>query len=420
MYAHPVRGRGHGNGVPRRDAYDVVVVGASFAGLVASLEAARAGARVAVVDPQAVGEGQTSACATTLGAITALGAADAVQQVHRELVVHVTPAGARAPRTLSYRLPYAWATFDYRALCRRLQARGEGLGVEFIRARVTGGTSTEVRTDRGVIGASVAIDAGGWRSPLAASIDPRHVRRDRLSCGLEAEVPAPAAASGGLHFWAGRGTIWPGYAWAFPAGAVSRLGVLAFAEAADHGGGGSPSRRLRPALDAFMDGPGSGMWSPDRDRPWANARSGIRVAPTRAMIGGEPVHLHGGFIPCAPRRPVVGGVLCVGDAAGHCFGLTAEGIRAAMAFASRAGQVAGGVAAGRWDADAARATYARFATMRWPYLALMALLQRVVTWMPDAGLGAYAAAARPWPVFWFLMAQYRWAADPVPLLRRPA
>jgi hypothetical protein len=49
----------------------------------------------------------------------------------------------------------------------------------------------------------------------------------------------------------------------------------------------------------------------------------------------------------------------------------------------------------------------------------MRTLQRVVSWLPDRGLAAYAGAARPWPVFWFLMAQYRWAADPVPVLARP-
>lgn len=403
-----------------RDEYDVVVAGASFAGLVAGMEASRAGARVAVIDPVTIGEGQTSACATTLGALEALGAREVVQQVHRELVVHLLPNGARSTRTLAYRLPYRWATFDYHALCRMLEGKGRALGVDFVRARVTGGSATEVRTDRGAIGARVAIDAGGWRAPLASSLDPRHVRRDELSCGLEAEVPQPAAASAsGLHFWAGRGTVWPGYAWSFPAGQSTRVGVLAFAEASGAGVTDTPSRHLRASLNTFMDGPAAEWWSPSGAESWAHARDRHGIEPTRARVQGEPMHLHGGFIPCAPRAPVVKGVLCVGDAAGHCFGLTAEGIRAALTFAARAGQVAGGAATGRWDADEARAMYWRFATGRWPYFALMRTLQRVVSWLPDRGLAAYAGAARPWPVFWFLMAQYRWAADPVPVLARP-
>ena len=409
-----------GNAAPLRDTYDVVVAGASFAGLVAAIEASRVGARVAVVDPIPIGEGQTSACATTLGALDALGARGVVQQVHRELVVHLLPRGARTPRTLSYRLPYGWATFDYRALCRVLAARGAAQGVEFVRARVTGGSATEVRTDRGPIGATITIDAGGWRAPLAGSLNPLHVRRDQLSCGLEAEVPQPSAAlASGLHFWAGRGTVWPGYAWAFPAGPSTRVGILAFAEAGGDAATQTPSRNLRPALDTFMDGPAAEWWSPDGKASWEESRGRHSVAPTRASVMGAPMHLHGGFIPCAPRSPVVGGVLCVGDAAGHCFGLTAEGIRAALTFAARAGQIAGGAAGGRWDAAEARAMYRRFATGRWPYLSLMRLLQRVVAWLPDAGLAAYAGAAQPWPIFWFLMAQYRWAADPVPVLKRP-
>lgn len=402
-----------------RDEYDVVVAGASFAGLVAALEASRAGARVAVIDPVTIGEGQTSACATTLGALEALGAREIVQQVHRDLVVHLLPQGARNPRTLAYRLPYRWATFDYRALCRLLEARGRAIGVDFLRARVYGGTANEVRTDRGTIGTRIAIDAGGWRAPLASSLDARHVRRDQLSCGLEAEVPQPdAAQASGLHFWAGRGTVWPGYAWSFPAGPSTRVGVLAFSEAAGAGDLDTPSRRLRTSLDTFMDGPAAEWWSPTGTVSWEQSKDRKRVAPTRAPVCGGPMHLHGGFIPCAPRSPVVGGILCVGDAAGHCFGLTAEGIRAALTFAARAGQVAGGAVSGRWDTDEARAMYQRFAAGRWPYFALMRLLQRVVSRLPDAGLAAYAGAARPWPVFGFLMAQYRWAADPVPILTR--
>jgi flavin-dependent dehydrogenase len=405
-----------------RDAYDVVVAGGSFAGLVAALEARRTGANVAVIDPVPIGEGQTSACATTLGALDALGANAVVQQVHRELVVHLLPRGARTPRTLSYRLPYRWATFDYRGLCRLLASRAEAHGVTFIRARVSGGTATAVHTDYGTVGARLAIDAGGWRAPLASSLAPHHVRRDQLSCGLEAEVPQPADARAvGLHFWAGRGTIWPGYAWAFPAGPNTRVGVLAFAEAARGTTTRRPaSRNLRPALDTFLDGPAAEWWAPDGSEAWASVSTKHGVSPTRAMVSGAPMHLHGGFLPCAPRSPVVEGVLCVGDAAGHCFGLTAEGIRVAMTFGARAGQIAGGAASGRWDADEARQMYTRFATFRWPYFALLRLLQHIVARLPDAGLAAYASAAQPWPVFWFLMAQYRWCADPVAILARHA
>lgn len=406
-----------------RETYDLVIAGASFAGLVAGREAARLGASVLVIDPQGIGAGQTSACATTLGALETLGMTGSVQQIHREMIVHLEPATGRRRDPLSFRLPFAFATFDYGQLCRSLAANCADVGVEFARARVTGFQAHHVVTDRGVVRGTCTIDAAGWRAPLATSIAPNHVRRDQLSCGLEVEVPQPRdAPASGLHFWAGHGTIWPGYAWAFPAGAVTRLGVLAFPEVgrrvqthrqSEGVTVGTPANGasvgLRTALDDFMDGPGADFWSPDGRLPW-HSSSG---SPSAGR------HLHGGFIPCSPRKPVVGEIMCVGDAAGHCFGLTAEGIRAAMTFAIRAGQLAGGVAAGRWSASDARSMYGRFATMRQPYFVLLNWLQKWLSSLGDTGIRVYSEVARPGPIFWLLMAQYRWAADPIPLLRHP-
>lgn len=401
----------------------MVIAGASFAGLLAAREAARLGASVLVIDAQAIGSGQTSACATTLGALQALGMAATVQQVHREMVVHFETSSGRRNDALTFRLSYPFATFDYGQLCRHLAADGMAVGVEFARARVTGYEAPQVVTDRGRVHGTCTIDAAGWRAPLASSVALTHVRPDHLSCGLEAEVPQPhRSPASGLHFWAGHGTVWPGYAWAFPAGAVTRLGVLAFPESGGHVSANGSSKKvsrgmasgasagLRTALDRFMDGPGADFWSSDGVLPWRPSNT----TPTTGR------HLHGGFIPCSPRQPVVGDIVCVGDAAGHCFGLTAEGIRAAMAFAIRAGQLAGGVASGRWSASDARTMYWRFATMRRPYFILMNWLQKWLSSLGDTGIRLYSEAARPGPVFWLLMAQYRWAADPVPLLRHPA
>ncbi len=75
--------------------YDVVIAGASFAGLATALQLR---GRVLVLDHQPVGAGQTSACGTTLSALTALGAGHTVQQVHQELVLHLTPGRGPAQR----------------------------------------------------------------------------------------------------------------------------------------------------------------------------------------------------------------------------------------------------------------------------------------------------------------------------------
>lgn len=67
--------------------YDVVIAGGSFAGLAVALQLR---GRV-LLDHQPIGEGQTSACGTTLAALQALDAAQTVQQVHRDLVLHLEP-----------------------------------------------------------------------------------------------------------------------------------------------------------------------------------------------------------------------------------------------------------------------------------------------------------------------------------------
>src|SRR5918997_6498760 len=137
----PVQAGMRGTGWQGR--YDVAIAGASFAGLATALQLS---GRVLVLDHRPVGEGQRSACGTTLAAIEALDARHTVQQVHRHLVLHLTPARGR-PRVLRYRLPYAFCTFDYRALCRTLAERAARRGVRFARARVTGWRDGAVETD---------------------------------------------------------------------------------------------------------------------------------------------------------------------------------------------------------------------------------------------------------------------------------
>lgn len=384
-------------------AYDVAIAGASFAGLAVATQLR---GRVLLLDHHPIGEGQTSACGTTLAALRALDAMACVQQEHRDLVLHLAPSTG-GERVLRYRLPYRFCAFDYRALCRLLGERVQAAGVEFVQARALGWRGGVLETDRGPVPARSVVDATGWRAAVASAVDPAAVRRDQLSCGLEAELPQPANNHAqGLHFWAGLGTIWPGYGWSFPAGEVARLGVIAYAEAtAGDGATASPSKRLREALDAFLDGPGAPYWSADGGDAWTPGAG----APTRGR------HLHGGFLPCGPRGPVVGEVFAVGDAAGHCFGLTGEGIRPALALSVKCGQLLQQTIDARLTPAQARAAYARYVTVRLPYFHLLRLLQRMVSHMSDRGLSRYSLWAHPGLVFQFLMGQYLWPADPAKL-----
>src|SRR4051794_25207352 len=87
--------------------YDVLVCGASFAGLAVARELAGSGARVMILDRYDVGERQTSACAAPTGWLTAPGLEPSIRQTFEELVIH-TPFG-----TSRYRLPWTFSTFDY-------------------------------------------------------------------------------------------------------------------------------------------------------------------------------------------------------------------------------------------------------------------------------------------------------------------
>jgi len=330
---------------------DVVIAGASFAGLAVARELPD---RALLLDPVDVGEGQTSACGAPLGVLAALGALGSVQQVHEHLVIHTPDREVRWP------VPEPFCTFEYRACCRAALA---GSGAPVVRAAARGHRRTVALTSAGDVPARVLVDCTGWRAALAggASEAPRpgsHPAprgRPILYFGLEADVPAPFAP--GLHFY-----FWPdvapdGYAWAFPAGRTTRVGLLSY----------RARSRLGPALAAFLD------------------RLGMPSGP-----------LHGGFLRGGLHPPVVDGVFTVGDAAGQCLPLSGEGIRSAVLAGQVCGRLIGRALDGRLTLEDARARYSafvraqrrRYRVLRWATVAVLTL--------PARALGALAACvARP-------------------------
>src|SRR5689334_5446175 len=111
---------------------DVLVCGASFAGLAVARELAGSGARVLVLDRYELGERQTSACAMPTTWLSALGLTASLRQSFDELVVH-TPY-----RTSRWRLPWSFATFDYRELCALLWEQCAAAETELETATVRG------------------------------------------------------------------------------------------------------------------------------------------------------------------------------------------------------------------------------------------------------------------------------------------
>src|ERR687891_1319939 len=130
-------------------AVDVLICGASFAGLAVARELRASGARVLVLDRYEIGERQTSACAAPTEWLLNLGLEESIRQTFGSLLVH-TPR-----RTARWELPWTFSTFDYRTLC---QALWEQSGAaRFETAKVDGRTGNVVHTDRGDVRASLIV-----------------------------------------------------------------------------------------------------------------------------------------------------------------------------------------------------------------------------------------------------------------------
>jgi menaquinone-9 beta-reductase len=291
-------------------AFDVVICGASFAGLAVARELRASGARVLVLDRYEIGERQTSACAAPTEWLVNLGLERSIRQTFSSLLVH-TPA-----RTARWPLPWTFSTFDYRTLCALLWEQG-GDGTVFETAKVDGRTGTVVHTDRGDVSAPLLVDALGWRRVLGpgANVQPPDAA---LSRGLEVH---PSGRGTDLELWLDRRYISPGYGWSFPARDELRIGVGSF----------DPQLHVKdPTLTLAAD------------------------------VEADAVRFQGNWIPHRLRPAVEDGVFFAGDSAGHCLPLTAEGIRTALYFGIACGRELAAVLDGRSTVEDALARYGAF------------------------------------------------------------
>src|ERR1700742_546976 len=196
---------------------DVLICGASFAGLAVARELRAAGARVLVLDRYEIGERQTSACAAPTEWLRNLGVEASIRQTFDSLLVH-TPGVANA----RWPLPFTFSTFDYPELCALLwEQSGEA---EFETAKVESRAGAVVHTDRGDVRAPLIVDALGWRRVLGkgANVQPPDAP---LSRGLEVH---PGGHGTDLELWIDRRYVDAGYGWSFPARDELRIGVGSF------------------------------------------------------------------------------------------------------------------------------------------------------------------------------------------------
>jgi flavin-dependent dehydrogenase len=308
--------------------YDVLICGASFAGLAVARELAGTGARVLVLDRYEIGERQTSACGIPTEWLRAMDLMGSHRQTFGRLVVH-TPYG-----TSVLALPWTFSTFDYPELCRLLWEQSDAA---FETAKVNGRSGDVVHTDRGDLSAPIVVDALGWRRVLGSGYQPPGAP---LSRGLEVH---PWGVGDDMELWIDRKYVPAGYGWSFPAGDETRIGVGSF----------DPRFHVKDTTVMLAD---------DLRR--------------------EPVRYQGNWIPHKLRAATADGIFFVGDSAGHCLPLTAEGIRTALYFGIACGRELRAVVESRQSIASALARYGDFSdSHRWKFEAMLAA-QRLVPRVP--------------------------------------
>jgi flavin-dependent dehydrogenase len=329
---------------PLSGGHDVLICGASFAGLAVARGLAGSGARVLLLDRYEIGERQTSACGIPTEWLQVMGLMEAHRQTFGRLVVHTPHGVARLE------LPWTFSTFDYPQLCSLLWEQSDAA---FETATVKGRSGGVVHTDRGDVEAPLIVDALGWRRVLGGRYQPPDAP---LSRGLEVH---PWGAGEELEIWIDRRYVPAGYGWSFPAREEVRVGVGSF----------DPRFHVKDTTVLLAQ---------DLDR--------------------EPIRYQGNWIPHKLREATEDGVFFVGDSAGHCLPLTAEGIRTAFYFGIACGRELRAVVEGRRTAAEALTRYHDFsAAHEWKFR-WMLRAQRLIPRVPPRLLGP-ALGAMQWRRF---------------------
>jgi flavin-dependent dehydrogenase len=339
----PIRATKRGDErTPLDGSHDVLICGASFAGLAVARELAGSGADVLLIDRYEIGERQTSACGIPTLWMEALGLMDAERQRFDSLLMHTPHGDSR------FRLPFTFSTFDYRELCALLweqcDARFETAKVNGRARPANGDGAIAIDTDRGVITSPLVVDALGWRRMLASG-DGYQPPDAPLSRGLEVH---PHGTGEDLEIWIDRRYVPAGYGWSFPARDELRIGVGSF----------DPRFHVRETTELLAED-----------------------------LDSERVRYQGNWIPHKLRKGTEGGIFFAGDSAGHCLPLSAEGIRTALYFGIALGRELRGVVEGWQDREAAAARYAAFNDSHEWKFRWMLRVQKLVPKIPPRLLG---------------------------------
>lgn len=351
------------------DDFDVIIAGASYAGLTAARHLNRHGRRVLLLDEHAIGAVRHSACAVPTRTLADVGGLSSSLQETAWGVIHTKL------NTVRYRSPEPWTIFDHRAVCEALRAQAPD--VPLMQARISAFDGRTLTTDKGVLTARYFLDATGWRAALASARQPGFVDRGRLTIGMEVTVPHRTDA---MHFYVNREIVRWGYGWIFPCGDASRVGLGAF----------DNQKGIPDLLRAFLR----------------------RLGMSDDL---RSVERTGGFLPWQQRPAVFDTVWLLGDAAGHCLPLTGEGIRFAFQDGDVAGRLLDDVLSGRCAWNAASAAYAEMVERHRVRIGSFTNLQHFVRYVPNAAFAPMAWVLARRSVRSRGLARYmNWEHDAVP------
>jgi digeranylgeranylglycerophospholipid reductase len=294
--------------------YDVVVIGAGPAGLCAGISAATAGGSVLVIDRRSeIGSPVRTSGGSWISEMKELGVPDSLYHPIDRVTFRSTNEEASFLSS-----PPQHCVLNVRGLYQYLAETALNQGAEIaLRTRAIA-LLMEDRRVKGVklsrfseemdVAANVVIDASGYAhfSHKGMGIDVAH----RFGEGVEYELIAAAPQNETVLF-VGEKVCRSGYAWLFPCG-NSRVRI------------------------------GVGLIRPDSlENPVPVLNEFIKA--NNYAEGFSEIEFHHGVVPSWGylKKNVYGGLIIIGDAAGHLPLLVGEGIR----FAMKAGLTAGKVAA---------------------------------------------------------------------------
>ncbi|MEK6936074.1 MAG: NAD(P)/FAD-dependent oxidoreductase [Nanoarchaeota archaeon] len=267
--------------------YDVIIAGASFAGLAVASKIKNK--KVLLIDRKKIGTGVTSACGTTIQTMEEINCEKSILQKFDKFAFHIGNKETEIPISEKY------CTIDYSKFCKLLNKQNNA---EFLIASVKKTDGKIVYTNKGNFEADIIVDCTGWSAVLASSLEKNYVHKKMMSFGIETEIPYKKDNK--MRFFLDENIIKNGAGWLFPCGKKARFGVSSY----------EGDTKLLPNLEKFV------------------GSYGLKVG-----------KIHGGYFCYCLKNPIVKNIFVVGCAAGQTLPLTGEGIKRSINFGLLCGEI---------------------------------------------------------------------------------